>query len=184
MRKYLSFITIITCLMISLTTVATANQIDYSVPTNVKFQALTKPTQREITCLTENIYFEAGAEGRKGQIAVALVTMNRLAAGYYGEDVCGVVHQRTKNSCQFSWVCTKNIANKRLTIKSTSMYNDIKEVAMFVFFNYENMQDITKGATYYHADYVNPGWNLPRTIKIGAHIFYAHYRDLKQLVKG
>ena len=184
MRKHLSFITIIICLMITLTAVVAANQIDYSIPTNIKYQSLTKPTQREITCLTENIYFEAGNESKNGQIAVALVTMNRLAVGHYGNDICGVVHQRTRYTCQFSWVCDANITNKRLTIKNTSLYNETKEVAMLVFFNYENMQDITKGATYYHADYVNPGWNLPKTIKIGAHIFYAHYRDLKQLVRG
>jgi spore germination cell wall hydrolase CwlJ-like protein len=27
-------------------------------------------------------------------------------------------------------------------------------------------------ALYYHADYVNPGWRLPRIEKIGRHIFY------------
>jgi len=27
-------------------------------------------------------------------------------------------------------------------------------------------------AMYYHADYVNPGWNKPRIEKIGRHIFY------------
>jgi spore germination cell wall hydrolase CwlJ-like protein len=29
-----------------------------------------------------------------------------------------------------------------------------------------------KNALYYHADYVNPGWNKPRLEKIGHHIFY------------
>jgi spore germination cell wall hydrolase CwlJ-like protein len=29
-----------------------------------------------------------------------------------------------------------------------------------------------KGALYYHADYVSPGWKLPKIDKIGRHIFY------------
>jgi spore germination cell wall hydrolase CwlJ-like protein len=29
-----------------------------------------------------------------------------------------------------------------------------------------------KGALYYHADYVSPGWQKPRIDKIGHHIFY------------
>jgi spore germination cell wall hydrolase CwlJ-like protein len=29
-----------------------------------------------------------------------------------------------------------------------------------------------KEALYYHADYVSPGWKLPKIDKIGRHIFY------------
>jgi spore germination cell wall hydrolase CwlJ-like protein len=29
-----------------------------------------------------------------------------------------------------------------------------------------------KNALYYHADYVNPNWRLPRIDQIGRHIFY------------
>jgi len=43
--------------------------------------------------------------------------------------------------------------------------------------NYENITDVTHGATYYHADYVNPGWPLPKTVKIGRHIFYKKKTD-------
>jgi spore germination cell wall hydrolase CwlJ-like protein len=51
-------------------------------------------------------------------------------------------------------------------------YNEAKEVAVFVYANYENLRDITKGALYYHADYVNPRWKLEKTVVIGRHIFY------------
>jgi hypothetical protein len=73
--------------------------------------------------------------------------------------------------------------DKRLTIKSTPLYNEVRKVAMNVVFNYENLSDITNGATYYHADYVNPGWKLPKTTKIGAHIFYKRESDLKTMTK-
>jgi spore germination cell wall hydrolase CwlJ-like protein len=29
-----------------------------------------------------------------------------------------------------------------------------------------------KNALYYHADYVNPNWRLPKIDQIGRHIFY------------
>jgi spore germination cell wall hydrolase CwlJ-like protein len=45
------------------------------------------------------------------------------------------------------------------------------------------MADITKGATYYHADYVNPQWKLPKTTQIGRHIFYKRQSDLVTMKK-
>ena len=41
-----------------------------------------------------------------------------------------------------------------------------------VYANYEKMHDMTQGALFYHADYVNPRWKLERTTVIGRHIFY------------
>ena len=71
--------------------------------------------------------------------------------------------------------------SKRLTIIHTSLYNSVREVAVYVLMNYENMADITKGATYYHADYVNPQWrNMERLTVIGRHIFY-NRKDLKSI---
>jgi spore germination cell wall hydrolase CwlJ-like protein len=43
--------------------------------------------------------------------------------------------------------------------------------------NFERMEDVTSGATYYHADYVNPGWKLQKVDQIGRHIFYKSKRD-------
>ena len=41
--------------------------------------------------------------------------------------------------------------------------------------NHDNMKDNTKGALYYHADYVNPQWKLKKTVTIGRHIFYTPF---------
>jgi spore germination cell wall hydrolase CwlJ-like protein len=41
-----------------------------------------------------------------------------------------------------------------------------------MYANYEKMHDLTKGALFYHADYVNPRWKLEKTAVIGRHIFY------------
>jgi spore germination cell wall hydrolase CwlJ-like protein len=46
-------------------------------------------------------------------------------------------------------------------------------MAIYVYANYEKLKDITHGALFYHADYVNPRWRgLEVTTKIGRHIFY------------
>ena len=177
MQRYVLAFSILMSAMIALTAIVRVGQIQYFVPTNINFNSLSKPTQKQIECLAENVYFEAGYEPQKGQVAVALVTLNRLSSGNYGNDICGVVHQKTNGTCQFSWVCDTSFTDRRLTIKNTMLYNDVRNTALSVFLNYENINDITKGATYYHADYVNPGWNLPRTIQIGNHIFYSSMRD-------
>jgi spore germination cell wall hydrolase CwlJ-like protein len=57
------------------------------------------------------------------------------------------------------------------------LYNEIRDLAVYVVMNYEHIKDVTHGATYYHADYVNPGWGLPKTTKIGRHIFYKKKSD-------
>jgi uncharacterized protein YyaL (SSP411 family) len=41
-----------------------------------------------------------------------------------------------------------------------------------------------KNALYYHADYVNPGWNKPRLEKIGHHIFYGDNHALLATVRS
>ena len=155
----------------------------YHLPFDIKYHTLSKSMQKQVDCLTENILFEAGKESKQGQVAVALVTLNRVASGNYASDVCGVVHQKTNGVCQFSWVCEAEHRARRLTMLNSSLYNEIRSVAINVIMNYETMKDITKGATYYHADYVNPHWGLPKTTQIGNHIFYKRNSDVRKLDK-
>ena len=126
---------------------------------------LNKYDRRQIQCLAENAYFEAGNQSTKGKIAVTNVVMNRVADKRFPKTPCGVVYQKSSRVCQFSWVCE---GKKR--IRSMQQYADARRVAEQVYLN--NVGDVTKGAKFYHADYVNPGWNLRRVTKIGDHIFY------------
>lgn len=164
-----------------MTAIVQTSKIRYALPDTIQYSALTKPVQKQVECLAENIYFEAAHEPKVGQIAVALVTLNRLSSGNYKDDICGVVNQKTDGTCQFSWVCMPTFADKRLTIKGTSLYNDIRKTAMYVLLNYGEIIDVTKGATYYHADYINPNWKLSKTTHIGRHIFYKSAKDVKML---
>jgi spore germination cell wall hydrolase CwlJ-like protein len=163
--------------------VASQNINTYHLPFNISYNTLSKPVQQQVDCLAKNIYHEAKSEPREGQVAVALVTLNRLASGNYASDVCGVVNQKTNGVCQFSWVCQPFIATKSLTSNTNSLYNDIRNVAVYVIMNYDSIHDVTKGATFYHADYVNPQWGLPKTTQIGRHIFYKRNTDLQTMKK-
>ena len=171
--KILSF-SLILSFMIVFASVMASESTRYFLPFNIQYYSLSKPAQKQVDCLAQNIYHEAGHEPQEGKVAVAMVTLNRLASGNYADDVCGVVKQKTNGTCQFSWVCF----GPGLTIRDNSLYNDIRNLAVNVIMNYDNMKDVTGGATYYHADYVNPGWRLPKTTKIGRHIFYKSSKDV------
>lgn len=156
----------------------------YNLPFKASYDSLDKETQRQVTCLADNIYFEAAHEPLDGKKAVAFVTINRLQTGNYAKDICGVVHQKTGGTCQFSWYCEEKITNKRLTIRDTSLYNEIRQLAINMVINFEHQKDVTGGATYYHADYVNPQWNLKKVDQIGRHIFYRSNKDEINRNKG
>lgn len=121
--------------------------------------------RRQIQCLAENAYFEAGNQPTKGKVAVTNVVMNRVKDQRFPKSACAVVYQKSRGVCQFSWVCE---GNKR--IRNMAMYAESKRVAENVYLG--NIRDVTKGAKFYHANYVNPNWGMRRVTQIGAHIFY------------
>ena len=131
-----------------------------------------KTREKQLECLAINIYREAGYEPFEGKVAVAQVTMNRVASGKFGNDVCGVVYQKSvimeKVVCQFSWACDQVHRNRPINKEA---YNESYAVAKKVLL--ENFRlDLLKDALYYHATYVNPRWPLEKIGKIGQHIFY------------
>lgn len=172
-------------LMILMTAIQMSSQSFYHVPflnSNKAEQVeparvLSKNERKEVECLAQNIYHEAVGEPRVGWLAVAFVTMNRFISGNYANSVCGVVYQKTGSTYQFSWVGMK----KRLSSINEEVYNEILEVATATYLNYDPSWDVTKGATFYHADYVNPRWKHERVKKIGRHIFYRSKKDLESL---
>jgi spore germination cell wall hydrolase CwlJ-like protein len=127
---------------------------------------------KQLDCLTRNIYWEAASEPFEGKVGVAQVTMNRLKSGKFADSVCGVVYQKNvfyeKIICQFSWTC-------ETTHKVRPIHNELWKESEFVAKKVllENFRlPSLNNAMYYHADYVSPGWKLPKIEKIGRHIFY------------
>ena len=175
----LKSITLSFCVAVSLVmvTMFMVEETKYSLPFKTYYSSLTPDARQEVECLAENIYFESAMEPTEGKLAVAFVTMNRLKSGKFADSICGVVKQKIHNVCQFSWWCEDKpkamSTNKVLTNGDNPLYNGVRDIAVFVYINYERVTDPSKGAMFYHADYVNPRWpNMIRTNIIGRHIFY------------
>ena len=126
---------------------------------------ITPHDERQLQCLAQNAYFEAGNQTEKGMLAVTNVVMNRIEDGRFPDTPCAVVKQRNHGVCQFSWVCE---GKKR--IRNMETYRRARAAAERVYLN--KTHDVTNGALFYHANYVHPNWGLTRVATIGAHIFY------------
>ena len=132
----------------------------------------------ELTCLAENIYFEARSETSKGKEAIAWVTLNRLMSPRYPNTICEVVKQANKNSkgqlkrhqCQFSWYCD-GLPDK---IYNVEAFTEATIIAYNTINLYKRKNDPTKNADHYHTKYVNPKWSdaTKITVKIDSHIFF------------
>jgi N-acetylmuramoyl-L-alanine amidase len=128
--------------------------------------------ERQLTCLARNIYYEAGSEPFEGKVAVAQVTINRVESGKFPDDVCKTIYQKNvfyeKVVCQFSWYCDR-AATVRPIHKGN--YEESMVAAKKVLLEGFRLPSL-EHALFYHADYVNPGWNKVKVAKIGRHIFY------------
>lgn len=135
-------------------------------------QITTAMRERQLGCLSKNIYYEAGNEPFEGKVAVAQVTLNRVESGKFPDDVCKTIYQKNiiyeKVLCQFSWVCDRNSGQRP---PDNANYRESQEVAKKVLLE-EFRLPALKEAMFYHADYINPGWKREKITKIGRHIFY------------
>ncbi len=123
---------------------------------------------REVECLAKNIYYEAGSEPRDGKLAVAQVTMNRVKSNQYPRTVCGVVYQKYRGTCQFSWVCEND-----LHARSGPAWRESLKIAESILIN-KRSYNVVGSAKFFHATYVDPTWSNTKKVvrQIGNHIFY------------
>ena len=137
-------------------------------------EEITASTQRQLTCLAQNIYHEAGNESYNGKIAVAQVTVNRANSGNFPSTICGVVHQKTqvadKTICQFSWVCNPMTKSRQLYSKA---WRESREIARRVLLEGLRLDSLGSEALYFHNAKVRPKWGLERIDRIGGHTFYS-----------
>ena len=120
---------------------------------------------RDLKCMAQNIFFEAGTESMLGKIAVGQVTVNRVKIGHWGETVCEVVNFKN----QFSWTNRDDISID----KDSRNYKDSVSAAKKVLQEHTRLR-ILRSALFYHADYVRPNWadKNQKIVKIEKHIFY------------
>jgi spore germination cell wall hydrolase CwlJ-like protein len=131
-----------------------------------------KERERQLHCMTQNVYYEAAHEPAEGKIAVAQVVMNRVASPEFPNDPCQVIFQKnhfySRVVCQFSWYCDGS--QYRRPIRE-DLWLDSQEAAKLVLLENFRLTGL-EHALFYHADYVNPRWPKDRITKIGRHIFY------------
>jgi spore germination cell wall hydrolase CwlJ-like protein len=132
-----------------------------------------EPVLLALACLSLNIYHEARGEPDTGQLAVAYVTLNRARSR--NMDVCDVVVE----PYQFSWTTGGvmmrakgwTLMPHRVPKEPEALQKavQIAELAMS-----GRVEDPTRGALFYHADYVWPHWRTSMTLigAIGQHVFY------------
>ncbi len=145
-------------------------------PAPAPIEAEIKLDHKQVFCLAKNIYFEARNEPVRGQVAVAQVTLNRVESGLYPNTICKVIYDAKKvngkpilNGCQFSWYCDGE--PDIIKYHSEAWYRSIKIAELVMRGQHP---DVTGGALFYHADYVNPAWAKNKRLVrvIGRHLFY------------
>lgn len=157
---------IITCAIVSMSSIAKADFND------------------EVKCMAENMYWESRNQTFHGLLAVGQVVMNRVHDPRYPNTICEVIHQGptrkswkdpsvyypVRDRCQFSWYCDGKPDD--IPEVDYEIYEFIRSMALKVAQDYFN--DITDGATHYHAYYVKPEWasTKTKTLQIDDHIFY------------
>ena len=134
---------------------------------------LSKEEREQLYCLSQNVYFEARGENTAGQLAVAMVTMNRVFSKRFPSSICKVVWQRK----QFSW--THDGKSDRPVDKKA--WRLAKQISKFVFNKYgayktmsNGALDLTRGALHYYApDLADPRWADSKQVtrQIGGHLF-------------
>ena len=134
----------------------------------------------QLTCLADNIYYEAGGESTEGKAAVARVVLNRMNHGGFGSTPCKVVYQTTSvlqtndeetfwvKVCQFSWVCEgKGNPNRK-----SHRYQSSLQVAKDVLIYDKYSELLPKKALFFHNTSIVNRWPHEVVATIGNHIFY------------
>lgn len=115
-----------------------------------------------LNCMARNIYWEARNQPKIGMLAVAQVVINRTQDGRWPNDPCQVIYQRRGDTCQFSWVCTRNKDREPVDRESWSKALEVAHLALYGF------PDITEGAVFFRTTNTAPR----RAIRINDHAFY------------
>jgi len=139
-----------------------------------------KHREDETMCMACNIYHESQGEPDLGKLGVGLVTVNRVESDKFPGTVCEVVWEKHKHfktqrmTPQFSWT----LDGKSDRVYHEDSWNRSLQIAQRLVSG-NGYADITSGALWYHANYVDPPWakQLYLTIRIGPHLYYAADED-------
>lgn len=124
-------------------------------------EAQARVSKSELDCLAKVILYEAGAESRAGQVAVAQVVMNRATSGRFAKSVCGVIYQPGQFSSIRSYKMPGGARRERAEAIARAVMSGEEKSAV-------------GSALYFHATRVRPAYVRSRTrvATIGNHVFY------------
>lgn len=144
--------------------------------------------KKQLQCLADNIYYEAGGESTEGKAAVARVVLNRINHGF-APTPCKVVYQTTTvkktneydepflvKLCQFSWVCE----GKGNPNRNSHRYQSSLQVAynVLAYDAYKNI--IPKNVLFFHNTSITNQWPHEVVARIGNHVFYKKKQNAKR----
>lgn len=133
------------------------------------FRKAQNRTDEQVDYMARTIWGEARGEGARGMQAVANVIMNRVnKGGWYGATIKDVVLKKWQFS---TW--NEGDPNREKILNATpAQLAQALDISKKVIKG--ELQDITAGATNYHATTVKPSWaeKMTKTVQIGNHIFY------------
>lgn len=165
LRTPLTWIALASVLLISIATIPVVESVA-KIPLD----------DTDVYCLTRNAYYEAKGDSQMSQIAVTHVVLNRLNDPKFPKKACDVVYQKNHSEskstvCQFSWYCDKRMMGR--VVDPIIWEESYKAVEKALNIYYRKGVDVTEGSTFYHANYVNPGWHrLEKVTVIGSHVYY------------
>lgn len=121
--------------------------------------ASTGGSDAELNCLARVILYEAGAESRAGQLAVAQVVINRTRSGRFPRTICGVINQRG----QFSSIRSYRAPGGARWSRALGVAREARSGGRVASIG---------NALFFHARHVPAFRGRTRVAQLGGHIFY------------
>lgn len=157
---------------VTLSFVASVGFIVYLVYSGYTQRYAEQQRRTDLRCLAENIYYEARGEPYEGRVAVAEVTLNRVASPRFPDSVCAVVHQLNRSAATRRQVAAFSWTLEDVDGPRGPAWQRAQQVAAEVY-DGEHAPTVPN-SHHYHATYVEPRWgrSMAPLERIGDHIFY------------
>ncbi len=129
--------------------------------------------ERVVRCLALNVYHEARGESRAGQLAVAQITLNRVASPRFPDDVCAVVFEKRWDRLRHRYVAAFSWTELSPdTDRASPAWRQSLAVAREALDGAGDPR--LAGALFYHARHIRPSWARHKrpVARIGRHRFY------------
>ncbi|MEX1082157.1 MAG: cell wall hydrolase [Halofilum sp. (in: g-proteobacteria)] len=157
---------------VTLSFIASVGFIVHLVVTGYTQRYAEQARRTDLRCLAENIYHEARGEPYAGRVAVAEVTLNRVASPRFPHSVCAVVHQLNRSAATSRQVAAFSWTLEDVNGPRGSAWQRAMAVAEEVYDGEHT--PVVPDSHHYHATYVEPRWaqRMSPLVTIGNHVFY------------